>query len=70
MLAYCGSFQMGSFVVIPICFFLLVTYLAWHLNAIRIHRIYVNKKDQKVFAAVISRFGLFTRKVRWIFHCL
>lgn len=55
--------QMGIFVVLPICIFFLMTSLAWHLNAIRIHRIYINKKDQEVFAAVISRLGLFTRKI-------
>ncbi|EJD74277.1 hypothetical protein LOAG_18386 [Loa loa] len=60
--------QMGIFVILPMFSFLLVTYLAWHLNAIRIHRIYINKKDQKTFVAVISHYGIFTRKIPFTKH--
>lgn len=60
--------QMGVLVVLPIFSFLVVMYLAWHLNAIRIHRIYISKKDQKLFFAVISHYGIFTRKVLFTRH--
>ncbi|EJW89047.1 hypothetical protein WUBG_00040 [Wuchereria bancrofti] len=60
--------QMGVLVVLPIFSFLVVTYLAWHLNAIRIHRIYISKKDQKLFFAVISHCGIFTRKILFTRH--
>ncbi|KAL3986423.1 putative integral membrane protein [Acanthocheilonema viteae] len=60
--------QMGILVVLPMFSLLLVTYLAWHLNAIRIHRIYVNKKEQKTFIAVISHCGIFTRKIPFTRH--
>ncbi|VDK75580.1 unnamed protein product [Litomosoides sigmodontis] len=60
--------QMGIFVVLPIFSFLVVTYLAWRLNANRIHRIYVSKKDQKKFIAIISHCGIFTRKIPFTRH--
>ncbi|VDO76721.1 unnamed protein product, partial [Onchocerca flexuosa] len=55
--------QMGMLAILPMVSFLLVTFLAGRLNAIRIHRIYVNKKDQKTFVAVVPHWSLFTRKV-------
>uniref|UniRef100_A0A915PLP8 DUF4220 domain-containing protein n=1 Tax=Setaria digitata TaxID=48799 RepID=A0A915PLP8_9BILA len=55
--------QMGVLVILPVLSFLLVTCLAWHLNTIRIHRIYANKRDQKTFIAIVSHCGIFTRKV-------
>ncbi|KAM3716206.1 Restriction of telomere capping protein [Dirofilaria immitis] len=60
--------QMGIFVALPILSFLLVTYLAWHLNAIRIHRIYINNKDLKTFIAIVSHYGVFTRKIPFTRH--
>ncbi|CAG9532475.1 unnamed protein product [Cercopithifilaria johnstoni] len=60
--------QMGVFVVLPLFSFLLVAYLAWHLNAIRIRRIYINKKDQKTFIAVISHCSIFARKLLFTRH--
>ncbi|VDK61763.1 unnamed protein product [Onchocerca ochengi] len=60
--------QMGILVILPMLSFLLVTFMAWHLNAIRIHRIYINKKDQKRFIAVVSHCSIFTRKIPFTKH--
>ncbi|VDN36935.1 unnamed protein product [Gongylonema pulchrum] len=55
--------QMGVFAALPVLFYCVVACLAWRLNHLRLHRIYANKNDQKIFVAVISRFGFIASKV-------